>query len=122
MFPFLPKTNFIFFITFILLCTNALKLDQFKILSFGKESIFCPQMLTIQFKCLQYRFNSNLTLIIPNLFFNNPKNKGMFENFVGKGENAGNQHFLLFPQCFLTYHAFSNMYHVICKCFLFGPV
>ena len=24
-----------------------------------------------------------------------------FENNVGKGENAGNQHFLLFPQCFL---------------------
>ena len=23
------------------------------------------------------------------------------ENFVGKGENAGNQHFLLFTQCFL---------------------
>ena len=23
-----------------------------------------------------------------------------FENMVGKGENAGNQHFLLFPQCF----------------------
>ena len=22
------------------------------------------------------------------------------ENTVGKGENAGNQHFLLFPQCF----------------------
>ena len=22
------------------------------------------------------------------------------ENFVGKGENAGFQHFLLFPQCF----------------------
>ena len=22
-----------------------------------------------------------------------------FENIVGKGENAGNQHFLLFPQC-----------------------
>ena len=22
------------------------------------------------------------------------------ENFGGKGENAGNQHFLLFPQCF----------------------
>ena len=22
------------------------------------------------------------------------------ENAVGKGENAGNQHFLLFPQCF----------------------
>ena len=24
-----------------------------------------------------------------------------FENIEGKGENAGNQHFLLFPQCFL---------------------
>ena len=23
------------------------------------------------------------------------------ENIVGKGENAGHQHFLLFPQCFL---------------------
>ena len=26
-----------------------------------------------------------------------------FENIVRKGENAGNQHFLLFPQCFLSY-------------------
>ena len=25
------------------------------------------------------------------------------ENIVGKGENAGNQHFLLFPQCFLFF-------------------
>ena len=24
------------------------------------------------------------------------------ENIVGKGENAGYQHFLLFPQCFRT--------------------
>ena len=24
-----------------------------------------------------------------------------FENIVGKGENVGNLHFLLFPQCFL---------------------
>ena len=27
-----------------------------------------------------------------------------FENIEGKGENAGYQHFLLFPQCFLPYH------------------
>ena len=27
--------------------------------------------------------------------------KKPFENTVGKGENAGNQHFLLLPQCFL---------------------
>ena len=26
-----------------------------------------------------------------------------FENIVGKGENAGNQHFLFFPQCFLPF-------------------
>ena len=29
--------------------------------------------------------------------------KTVFENIVGKGENAGNQHFLLFPQCFLPF-------------------
>ena len=28
--------------------------------------------------------------------------KRPFENIVGKGENAGNQHFHLFPPCFLT--------------------
>ena len=27
--------------------------------------------------------------------------KKAFENTVGKGENAGDQHFLLFPQCFI---------------------
>ena len=29
--------------------------------------------------------------------------KNPLENIVGKGENAGNQHFLLFPQCFLSF-------------------
>ena len=29
--------------------------------------------------------------------------EGPFENILGKGENAGNQHFLLFPQCFLPF-------------------
>ena len=29
--------------------------------------------------------------------------KKAFENVVGKGENAGNQHFLLFPQCLLLF-------------------
>ena len=29
--------------------------------------------------------------------------KKPFENIVGKGENAGYQHFLLFPQCFLSF-------------------
>ena len=34
--------------------------------------------------------------------FNDPKEEG-FGKTLGKGENAGNQHFLLFPQCFLFY-------------------
>ena len=34
--------------------------------------------------------------------FNDPKEEG-FGNPVGKRENAGNQHFLLIPQCFLLY-------------------
>ena len=32
----------------------------------------------------------------------NPRKKP-FENIVGKGENGGNQHFLLFPHCLLSY-------------------
>ena len=28
--------------------------------------------------------------------------KNAFEDIVEKGENAGHQHFLPFPQCFLT--------------------
>ena len=31
------------------------------------------------------------------------RKKKAFKNFVGKGENASNQHFLLFPECILTY-------------------
>ena len=29
--------------------------------------------------------------------------KKTLENTVGKGENAGDKHFLLFPHCFLPY-------------------
>ena len=36
--------------------------------------------------------------------FNTPGKKKTFENIVGKGENAGNQHFLLFPTMFSTIH------------------
>ena len=45
---------------------------------------------------------------------------------VGKGENAGNHHFLLFPQCFLPSEKevllLIYVYFVVCKCFEFGPV
>ena len=35
--------------------------------------------------------------------FDTLEEKAIFENIVGKEENAGNQHFLLLPQCFLSY-------------------
>ena len=34
--------------------------------------------------------------------FNDPKEEA-FRKYSRKGENAGNQHFLLFPQCFLPF-------------------
>ena len=45
----------------------------------------------------------SLTLDQTILTWNNPEKKSLFENIVGKGENAGTQHFLLFPQCFLSF-------------------
>ena len=53
--------------------------------------------------------------------------KKSFENIVGKGENAGNQHFLLFPQCFLPCQNtknifFTNILFVNGNCFEFGQV
>ena len=39
-----------------------------------------------------------------------------FENIVGKVENAGNQHFLLFQQCFPLYQEEKSLFwqHFIC--------
>ena len=55
-----------------------------------------------------------------------------FENIMGKRENDGNQHFLLFPQClnFLSiliqkYNVFYDLCYIlflIFKSFQFGPV
>ena len=35
--------------------------------------------------------------------FDAPEEKKPFENIVGKVENAGTQHLLLLPQCFLPH-------------------
>ena len=45
-------------------------------------------------------FNSSYTFILSSA---NALNLQTFENIVGKGKNAGNQHFLLYPQCFLLF-------------------
>ena len=65
---------------------NAFKLDQSKILLFNstkindKLKVFADDKINVNEK-----FKSGL---------------GGVENMVVKGENAGYQHFLLFPQCF----------------------
>ena len=44
-----------------------------------------------------------LTVYHTILTFTNLEKRAFEKNIVGKGENAGNQHFLLFPQCFLAF-------------------
>ena len=44
--------------------------------------------------------------------------KKPFENIVEKGENADNQHFLLFPQCFLPYHKQKSLFKQSLFCHL----
>ena len=71
-----------------------------------------------------------LNSIPHNLKFKQPKGKEKsFENLVGKGENAGNQHFLPFLQGFLHIHRplpslhLSWICHIhVCECFQFGQV
>ena len=43
--------------------------------------------------------------------------KRPFDNIVGKGENAGHQHFLLYPQCFLPIakHILIFRSHLFCR-------
>ena len=62
-----------------MLSAICFKLDQSKILSFGKELTL--SQTSPGFMLLQYK---------------------PFENTVGKGEIARNEQFLLFLQCFLT--------------------
>ena len=44
--------------------------------------------------------------------------KKALENAVGKGENAGNQHFLLFPLCFLLSYREKSSYQQCLICWL----
>ena len=89
MFSSLPKTNFKFSATFNLPSANAFNLDQSENLSFGKEL-----KVSIEGKGILYQLNKNPDLTAMRTKF--------FKNIVGKGENAGNQHFLLFLHCFLS--------------------
>ena len=43
--------------------------------------------------------------------------KGSFQNIVGKEENAGNHHFLTFPQYFLPFPKQNSTFesHLVCR-------
>ena len=72
----------------------------------GLTGLFLTQVLTQLFQSLPN--NKILDLSKLKVFADNKINMtqklklalGRKENIVGKGENAGNQHFLLFRQCF----------------------
>ena len=57
------------------------------------------------------------TLYHTSLTFNNPDKKA-FKNIFGNGENAGNQYFLLFPQCFLLIPLQNSVFESHLFCYL----
>ena len=63
-------------------------------------------------------YGKGLTLnhIIPT-FNSTVRKKKTSENFVGRGEIAGYQHFLLFPQCFLSFPSQISSFesHLCCR-------
>ena len=73
---------------------------------------FCPHEIFYHFKdkFIWSPFTTQSRLLTT------PKKKP-FENIVGKGENAGKQHFLLFPQCFLPFPKDISlcMLHLFCR-------
>ena len=110
------KANFNFLFTFTLSSTNALNLDQSKILSFALGLIGFPTIFQV-YHFGQYTYTYILNSL-PNkkildwskfkTFADNKINVAenlkfvleRVENTVGKGDNAGYHHFLLFLQCF----------------------
>ena len=75
--------------------------------------------LVMFFSCFYHLSHVGLQRnMLPLAFYHTILKKTAFENVVGKGENAGNQHFLLFPQCFFypfreRNHLFSNKLQIL---------
>ena len=73
----------------------------------------------------QFRSRRCLTLFHTVLTKNDPVKKP-FENILGRGENAGNPHFLLISHFFYPFKGefqlLKYIYLVVCKCFQFEPV
>ena len=67
-------------------------------------------------KLLLYRKGLTLYHTIETFTYPRVNFKKTFENIVGKGENAGYQHFLLFPQCFLHFHKQISIFYIHLNC------
>ena len=90
MFSTFPNTNFDFSVTFILPSASCFNLDQSKNLLFGKglkNPLTHDKILALSKWKTFEDYNSIVAQMVQ-----------WVENIVGKGENAGNQHFLLFLQ------------------------
>ena len=91
--PIKDKKKITILVNFILWYANVFNLDQIRILLFGKD-LHCnslPNNNILDWTKLKafaddkLNLTKNLKLVL-----------GRVENIVGKGENAGDQHFLLF--------------------------
>ena len=75
----------------------------------GLKLFALSQFLTYQkiiqphLECVGQKQLSSDMQVIYNPDFLRPSRKSPLENILGKGENAGNQHFLFFPKCFLPF-------------------
>ena len=66
----------------------------------GTENIVRKRLLTSLFSSSY----SLLNTLLHNEDFLQPNTRSLLKTFrLGKGENAGNQRFLLFPQCFVPF-------------------
>ena len=76
----------------------------------------CEENESIQFFSVHFKVPHDcLTLYHTILTVNDPEKEGL-ENIVGKGENAGYQHFVIFPQCFLPLQRHISIFqsHLFC--------
>ena len=87
-----------------------LDLEKYQVYLFGSNRVVCILCSAI------YQVYCHLILYHTIPTFNDLE-KEAFENIAGKGENAGNQHFLLFPQCFLPFPKQSSIFqsNLICR-------
>ena len=85
---------------------TLLEKEKFLITSSFSSSLIVFKRLILQTHKNQGLFGKGLidvlTLHCTMTSFDNPLGRTLLKNIVGKGENAGNQHFLLLPQFFFN--------------------